>query len=168
MSDWTNKWQDWVDEDKETNHRGLKPWQASLLTLCGPVLLVSRDPGISRTFFGFFSWPRAEPGSQCTIFFLCGSNYLLIGMQGPSPALFLRGSGNSVRIVPIKAFYDHHYVIKSIWSLRNYCKLLFCFKYNYLLAHFFPWMIAIIVGTVLSLSQSRSHGGQHPCPFLLS
>lgn len=57
-----------------------------------------------------------------------------------------------MRIVPIKAFYDHHYVIKSIWSLRNYCKLLFCFKCNYLLTPFFPRMIAIIVRTARSLS----------------
>lgn len=57
-----------------------------------------------------------------------------------------------MRLVPIKAFYDHHYVIKSIWSLRNYCKLLFCFKYNYLLTPFFLWMIAIIVISARALS----------------
>lgn len=67
-----------------------------------------------------------------------------------------------MRIVPIKAFYDHHYVIKSIWSLRNYCELLFCFKYNYLLIPFFPRMTAETV--IAGLSWPRAGGGgQHPC-----
>ena len=71
-----------------------------------------------------------------------------------------------MRIVPIKAFYDHHYVIKSIWSLRNYCKLLFCFKYNYLLIPFFPWMVALIELRSLSLSAEPLVDCSHT-PFLL-
>lgn len=71
-----------------------------------------------------------------------------------------------MRIVPIKTFYDHHYVIKSIWSLRNYCKLLFCFKYNQFVTPSFPSMIAVMV-IMVPLSQVRACGGQHAAPFLL-